>query len=108
MKQRTSIDTDKPKLRWWQFGLRNVFVLVTLFSVLAVGLYRLRLWGRELVQTRFEMAVGSRWQQEQSRSDWLKKINKFDSKYWIPLKTYELTSDYELDSIYILGPRNNK
>ncbi len=100
--------SPKPKLRWWQFSLRKFLVAMTLFTVLAVGFWRVREWGKELAQQRDWLKLermGATWMMidDKANREQYRKIGKavdvafenFNRKYWVPLKVYELTSSYD-------------
>ncbi len=81
--------TDEPKLQRWQFSLRKFVLLVTLFSVLAVGFWRYRAWGRELSYRRSYLLAS--WG-EMGIYECATEVREIDRKHWLPMKVYELTS----------------
>ncbi len=79
--------SPKPKLHWLQFSLRKFFVLVTLLTVLAVGFWRFREWGRKLWQQHYTVELIFTPNKANVRLS-----EEFERKYWLPMKVYELTS----------------
>ncbi len=88
------MDEAKTKLRWWQFSLRKFILLTTLITVLAVGGWRYREWGRTLSETSQAMSV-ERKQLELDMERALllhEQAVSFNKKYWLPMRAYEWTS----------------
>lgn len=102
---RHKANRDPKRKRWWQFSLRTFAIVVALLGLLTVLFLRCRQWGRELDDHRDLLAIpvpgivrsdgaiappDAQWVAEQER-----ELKQFDRRYWLPLKIYDLTRDWE-------------
>lgn len=47
----------KPNLRWWQFSLRKLLLMVTFLSIMGVVAYRFVEWGNDLADERYDLVL---------------------------------------------------
>ncbi len=87
-------------MRHCKISLRSILLLVTVGTVVCVGIWRYREWGKELNERRFRIEAEAFRRGEYSRTldgEKLliqlqsKDLEDFDREYWLPMMFYDLT-----------------